>query len=546
MSLGDAMDISDDNARERMVYELGSMFTTKLGLEELIPLVISKSREVLDADGVSVLLLDEERDELYFPYVSENDPEVARRLSRLRFPAGSGFAGAALRSGQSEKIDDPQSDPRFYSEVDRKTGVTTKSLLVAPLLTDDGRLGVIEAVNPRGGGTFTDTDLALLEKLARSIGIAVKNARRFREIKSSAEQLQAQIGVLRRDLARRDRFTEIIGASPAMVEVFRLMEGAAFSSIPVLIEGETGTGKELVARGIHRASSRAEAPFVAINCAALPEALLESELFGHRRGAFTGANDDQAGLFRAARGGVIFLDEIGEMPIAMQAKLLRVVEENEVTPVGDTRPSKVDVRVISATNRDLKAALAARAFRQDLYYRLAAFPIRLPSLRQRPEDIPLLAARFLELASERHHKSLRGFDPSAVDLLSRADWLGNVRELQNEIERVVALAANSETITADHLSPALRPAKVSGGVAASSRAVLSPGRENHASAPFAQTFSEHNPSATTSLEDARASYEARYISQVLGEHGGNVSHAAIALRVSRVALQKKMKRYGLR
>jgi two-component system, NtrC family, response regulator HupR/HoxA len=331
-----------------------------------------------------------------------------------------------------------------------------------------------------------------------------------------------------------------------MVEVFRLMEGAAFSSIPVLIEGETGTGKELVARGIHRASSRVDAPFVAVNCAALPEALLESELFGHRRGAFTGATDDQAGLFSAAKGGVIFLDEIGEMPLAMQAKLLRVVQENEVTPVGDTRPRKVDVRVISATNRGLKAASTAGAFRQDLYYRLAAFPIRVPSLRERREDIPLLAARFLELASERHRKSLRGFDPSVIDLFSRVEWLGNVRELQNEIERVVALAADGETITADHLSPALRPSEVSGGAATGIRAALSPGAEDHASAPSTQTSSERNPRATTSLQDARASYEARYISQVLGEHGGNVSHAALALRVSRVALQKKMKRYGLR
>jgi len=546
MRLGDAMDISDENARERMVYELGSMFTAQLGLAELIPLVISKSREVLNAGGVSVLLLDEERDELYFPYVSEADPEVAQRLSRLRFPASSGFAGAALRTGQSEKIDDPQSDARFYSEVDRKTGVTTKSLLVAPLLAGDGRLGVIEAVNPRGRRAFTDADLALLEKLALSIGVAIQNARRFREVKSSAEQLQAQIGALRRDLARRDRFIEIIGASPAMVEVFRLMEGAAFSSIPVLIEGETGTGKELVARGIHRASFRAGAPFVAINCAALPEALLESELFGHRRGAFTGATGDQAGLFRAAAGGVIFLDEIGEMPIAMQAKLLRVVEENEVTSVGDTRPIKVDVRVISATNRDLKAALAARAFRQDLYYRLAAFPIRLPSLRERREDIPLLAVRFLELASERHKKHLRGFDPPAIDLLSRASWPGNVRELQNEIERVVALAADGEMIRVEHFPAALTLAQVSGSAAPGIRAAGSPGGVDHTSALPTQTASERNQRATTSLQDARASYEAQYISQVLSEHGGNVSHAALALRVSRVALQKKMKRYGLR
>jgi transcriptional regulator with GAF, ATPase, and Fis domain len=540
------MNISQNSARDMMIYELGSLFTTRLGLEELIPLVISKCREVLDAAGVSVLLLDEERDELYFPYVSEEDPEAAGRLSGLRIPAGSGLAGAALRSGQAEKVDDPQSDLRFYSGVDRKTGVTTKSLLVAPLLADDARLGVIEAVNPRGRESFTDADLALLEKLALSIAVAVQNARRFSEVKASAEQLQAQVGVLRRDLARRDRFTEIIGVSPAMVEVFRLMEAAALSTIPVLIEGETGTGKELVARGIHRASARADAPFVAVNCSALPEALLESELFGHRRGAFTGATDDQPGLFRAAKGGVILLDEIGEMPLAMQAKLLRVVQENEVTPVGDTRPSKVDVRIISATNRDLKAALAARAFRQDLYYRLAAFPIRLPPLRERREDIPFLAARFLELASERHHKSLRGFDSSALDVLSRADWTGNVRELQNEIERAVALAPDGGTITADQLSPSVKTIEISGRAAAGIRSALVPDGEDHGAGSPSQSLSGGNPRATTSLQEARGAYEARYISQVLGEHGGNVSHAALALRLSRVALQKKMKRYGLR
>jgi len=545
--------ISDDNVREALVYELGNMFAARLGLEELIPLVISKCREVLDAGGVSVLLLDAERAELYFPYVSEENPEAAQRLRDLRVPSGSGLAGAALLSGQAEKIDNPQSDPRFYSGADKKTGVTTRSLLVAPLIAGHERLGVVEAVNPHGRASFSDGDLELLKKLAVSIAVAVQNARRFREVKDSAQQLQAQVGALRRDLLRRDRFTEIIAVSRAMAEVFRLMEAAALSSIPVLIEGETGTGKELVARGIHRASSRADAPFVAINCAALPEALLESELFGHRRGAFTGATDDQPGLFRAAKGGVIFLDEIGEMPLAMQAKLLRVVQENEVTSVGDTRPSKVDVRVISASNRDLKEAQAARAFRQDLFYRLAAFPIRLPPLRDRREDIPYLAARFLEQASERHNKKLGGFHPSAIELIGRAEWPGNVRELQKEIERAVALASEGETLTADHFSQMLAPsvarspapAVKSDGIPAGAPESEQRGSEAKAS-PRRGSAEESSAGAKISLQGAREAYEARYISQVLAEHGGNVSHAAVALRLSRVALQKKMKRYGLR
>jgi transcriptional regulator with PAS, ATPase and Fis domain len=241
-----------------------------------------------------------------------------------------------------------------------------------------------------------------------------------------------------------------------MVEVLKLMETAAASSITALIEGETGTGKELVARGIHRASARSDSPFLALNCAAMPEPLLESELFGHRRGAFTGAIRDNLGLFRAAAGGVIFLDEVADMPMPMQAKLLRVLEEQEVVPLGDTFPRKVDVRVLSATNRDLKAEVAGGRFREDLYYRLAVFPISVPPLRRRREDIPLLAARFLNAAAERQHKSVAGLDAAAMEVLAAYAWPGNVRELRNEIERAVALTRNGEAVSPDQLSPAVR------------------------------------------------------------------------------------------
>jgi Nif-specific regulatory protein len=534
------MNVSSENARNQLIYELGNSFTSQLGLAELIPVVISKCREVLEADGVSVLLLDEALGELYFPYVSEDDPEVAQRLRGLRFPADRGVAGAVLQTGRGEKVDDPRSDLRFYSGVDRKTGVTTKSLLAAPLLAGGTPLGVIEAVNHRDGTPFSDDDLALLEKLASSVAVAIQNARRFGEVAASAEQLRVQVGALRRDLARRDRFNEIIAVSPVMTEVFRLMESAAFSSIPVLLEGETGTGKELVARAIHRASPRAEGPFVAVNCAALPEALLESELFGHRRGAFTGAVDDQPGLFRAATKGVILLDEIGEMTRPMQAKLLRALQESEVTPIGDTRPIKVDVRVISATNRDLRAALSAGAFREDLYYRLAVFPIRLPPLRERREDIPLLAARFLEVAAQRHHKTLRGLTPGVVELLTAALWQGNVRELQNEMERAAALAADGEAVSARHLSSGIRAATLN--KAGTSASPSASGRTIAASSDSLSPTDIGN----ASLAEVRAAAERQYIAEVLGKHRGNVSRAAAALGVSRVALQKKMKRYSLR
>lgn len=534
---GSAMKSPGDDATFRLLYELGCAFATRIDLDELVPFVIAKCRQMLDAQGVSVLLHDPERDELYFPYTSEEDPEVAARLAKLRFPAARGIAGTVLKSGRPEKVDNAQSDPRLYRDVDRQTGATTRALLAVALTSPEGPLGVLEAVRLGDAAPFSDDDLRLLEALSGSIAVAILNARRFGQAKISEQKLLAQVGALRRDLARHDRFSEIIAISSAMNEVFRLMEGAAASAIPVLIEGETGTGKELVARGIHRAGARAEAPFLAVNCAALPETLLESELFGHRRGAFTGATSDQLGLFRAAAGGVIFLDEIGEMPFAMQAKLLRALQEGEVVPLGDHRPQKVDVKVLSASNRDLKAAIVARTFREDLYYRLAAFTIRLPPLRERREDIPLLANRFLKASAERDKKPLAGFEPATLELLCRWDWPGNIRELQNEIERAVTLAPEGEAIKPEHFSFAREIGAGSGAGNGGLRgaAGLDPA-----------AFAAEAAGACQPLRAARAAFEARHISHVLARHKGNVSHAAAALEISRIALQKKMKRYGLR
>jgi len=524
---------STDTARLRLLYDLGRTFTAHMELDALLPLVTSKCREALDAEGVSVLFLDTEKDELYFPYVAEEKAEIAKRLVGLRFPADRGIAGAALQSGKSLRVDDAQSDFRFYGGVDRHTGATTRALLAVPLIAPQGKIGVLQAVNRHGGGTFSDADLEFLEALAGSVAVAIENARLYSHVKESEERLRTQVGALRRDLARRDRFSEIIGTSAAMREVFRLMESAAASPITVLVEGETGTGKELVARGIHRASVRGEGPFLALNCAALPETLLESELFGHRRGAFTGAVQDHRGLFEAAAGGSILLDEIGEMPPSMQAKLLRVLQEGEVVPLGDTRPRKIDVRVISATNRELSAEIAAHRFREDLYYRLAAFPIRIPPLRERREDIALLANHFLAESAERHRKWIRGIESAAVDLITRFDWPGNVRELSNEMERAVALTPHDETVGTEQLSTKLR-----GG------ATITDVRAAPANATNAA--SDAPPGALRPLRQARTEFETRYIGEALRRHAGNVSQTARALGISRVMLQKKMKAFGLR
>ncbi|MGB0034214.1 MAG: sigma-54 dependent transcriptional regulator [Candidatus Acidiferrales bacterium] len=260
-------------------------------------------------------------------------------------------------------------------------------------------------------------------------------------IKQFAEtlQLKKEAGELRRQLRRLTGFDHIIGTSPKMRALFELVETIAPQSSRVLITGESGTGKELVARAIHENSARSKTPFITINCGAFPETLLESELFGYMRGAFTGANENRRGLFQAADGGTLFMDEIGNMSLTMQVKLYRVLQEGKVRPLGSTEESCVDVRVIAATNKNLEQEIAEGRFREDLYYRLSVIPIHLPPLRERREDIPLLARAFLERYTKSMNKKIEGIEPEAMRRLEVYDWPGNVRELENTIERSVAL-----------------------------------------------------------------------------------------------------------
>ncbi|MEO8605630.1 MAG: sigma 54-interacting transcriptional regulator, partial [bacterium] len=365
-----------------------------------------------------------------------------------------------------------------------------------------------------------DADMLLLETLASSIAVALQNARRYETLRQSEETLRTQVAVLRRDLAQPGRFADLIGDSPPMRDLFALMHTAAASPIAVLIQGETGTGKELVARGIHRASLRGAAIFVPVNCAAIPESMLERELFGHRRGAFTGAVQDQRGLLEAADGGTLLLDEIGEMPLAMQAKLLRVLQDGEVTPLGDTRPRRVDIRVLSATNRDLAADIKSGRFREDLFYRIAAFPIPVPPLRERRDDIALLVSALLESSAARHHKALAGIQADALTALESYDWPGNVRELQNEIERAVALTPAGGAVELRHLS-----ARIAG-------------------APRPALAS--SPAGSGDLRTARAAFESAFIAAALQRAGGNLSQAARELGLSRAMMQRKVRDYALR
>jgi transcriptional regulator with GAF, ATPase, and Fis domain len=562
-----------ESARYRLLYELGCRFTERIELHDLLSFIIEKCRDALRAEGVAVLLLDKARNEFYFPYVSETDSDVAGRLSGHRFPAELGFAGVVLRSGHSLKIDDVQADSRHYHGTDKTTGLVTRNLIGAPLSSRQGPIGVVEVVNRHGSVPFSDDDVRFLEALSGSIAIALDNARLYAEARRTEAQLRTEVGVLRRDLARHDRFDDMIGIGSAMAEVFQLMETAAASSISVLIAGETGTGKELVARGIHRAGARADAPFLAINCAALPETLLESELFGHRRGAFTGAVRDSPGLFRSANGGSVFLDEVGEMPPTMQAKLLRVLEQNEVVPLGESVPLKVDVRVLSATNRDLRQEIKLGRFRDDLYYRIAVFPIKLPPLRERREDIPLLIHRALQHTAERHGQHISGADESALAALTAYDWPGNIRELQNEIERAVAMSPDGAVVGLAQLSGLIR-GPIAGGYQSSVQAEIAAVRNEFLGATTAddawprgdvgaEAIEARSPNAghevarvhapsdpkeatTVSFREARAAFEARFIQEALAHCDHNISRAAKLIGISRVQLQRKIKDYGLR
>jgi Nif-specific regulatory protein len=396
--------------------------------------------------------------------------------------------------------------------------MTTRSLLSAPLRTREGIIGVL-ALRNKLAGDFTQEDCVLIAAVAENIAVAIDNAHRLGRARQSAAQFRDQIDRLQRRLGVDAGYDGIIGSSAVMQRVFRLLESAAHSPVTVLISGETGTGKELAARAIHNNGPRRERPFVPVNCGALSETLLESELFGHRRGAFTGALADKRGLFEVADGGTIFLDEIGDMPPPMQVKLLRVLQEGEVLPVGETVARPVDVRVISATHRDLESATRSGGFRDDLLYRLNAFPITLPPLRERREDIPLLVTRLLEQTTLKFGKVIERCGAKALDLLMSYEWPGNVRELQNEIERAVALAPARGVIEPADLSPHLV-------------------RGTGPRIPL--------PTSAVTLRRARELFELEYVGQVLAEHGGNATRAAKVLGISRVMLQKKIKLYGLR
>jgi len=318
----------------------------------------------------------------------------------------------------------------------------------------------------------------------------------------------------------------VIGLSESLVEVYRVIDRVADTTCTILITGDSGTGKELVARAVHRKSQRANKAFVAVNCGAIPEALLESELFGHARGAFTGAHANKIGRIALAEGGTLFLDEIGEMPLSLQVKLLRVLQAREYSPVGDNRTLKADVRIVAATNVNLENAVQAGTFREDLYYRLNVFPITMPPLRERPGDIALLVEHFIAKYAQSTGKVVRGADTAAIAMLSSYPWLGNVRELENVIERALILA----------MSDVLTPADLDFG-RRQAQAVPA--------APLAASPSGSLSDSGRSLHKRLSEQERNEIVAAVEHSQGNIAHAARALGINRSTLYYRMRKHGL-
>ncbi|MBN1947585.1 MAG: sigma 54-interacting transcriptional regulator [Bradymonadales bacterium] len=402
-------------------------------------------------------------------------------------------------------------DPPAHSIV--RLGIQTT--IAAPLWVGERVTGVIEADNRASGGVFTEYDLQTLTVLAGQVSLAVENARLFSRLQAAEARLAEENIFLKKD---QERKTEIIGMSAAIKEVLSLIDKVKEARVPVCIEGETGTGKELVARAIHYRSSRRHKLFVSQNCAAIPESILESELFGHVKGAFTSADRDKKGLFEMAEEGTIFLDEIAETTPAMQAKLLRVLQEGEIRPVGGVRSRNVEVRVISATNKNLEEEVDQGRFREDLYYRLKVFPIFMPPLRERREDLPLLARHLLEMYCKEALRKVPTFTPEALALLMAYRWPGNVRELQNEIQRLVIVGVGGDFVLPAHLSERLRRP---------------------------EDLLEQVKPPRGGLKEMLEEVEKWLILDTLRDQGGNKTATAEVLKISREGLHKKLARYNL-
>ncbi len=528
-------ELQRQNDRLQLLLNLTSSITSNLELQELLRSISANIREVIRCEGVGVYLADSE--------------SVSFTLLAMDFPHGKGefheglqfspLAGDPLRRAFDTlkpvvvSMDELANiHPEGY-KIAIAEGI--KNHFFVPLTNRGRALGVL-AVGHTTEDVFTPEDVEFLSQASGQIAIAVENALAYREISELRDKLAQEKLYLEEEIRSEMNFDQIVGDSPALRRVLELVETVAPSDSTVLLLGETGTGKELVARAIHDHSRRKDRTFVKLNCAAIPTGLLESELFGHEKGAFTGAISQKVGRLELADQGTLFLDEVGDVPLEIQPKLLRALQEREFERLGSTRTKKVNVRLVAATNRDLEQMIADREFRSDLYYRLNVFPIRIPPLRERREDIPLLVSYFVQKFARQMQKRIETIPATAMKTLAEWDWPGNIRELQNFIERAViltrgrALEAPLAELRRVRRDEPTRAAADQGEIA---RIVK-------------ETINALNDKKSVADEHAQKQHEeiVRALTECKGRVGG-ADGAAARLRLNRTTLLSRMKKFGI-
>ncbi|MBC2709870.1 MAG: sigma 54-interacting transcriptional regulator [Desulfosarcina sp.] len=430
-------DTCDATAPIDQLKAISSWVSSVQDLDKLLQLIIESATSVVRAEAASLLLLDPKTDTLYFKVATGAKGE---EVKEFRVKMGQGIAGHVAKTGQPMLIADAQKDNRWMREISDSIDYETRSMACVPLTIDSSTIGVVQVINKRDNTQFTQADMEVLEEFSSLAALAIGSAQ-------SLEQVRQENLDLKKELGEKH---QIIGKSIILKKVLEDAQKLSRTKTTALILGESGTGKELLARLIHRESPRKDKPMVVLNCAALPETLLESELFGYEKGSFTGAVGRKIGKFETAHEGTIFLDEIGEMDPGMQAKLLRVLQESVFYRVGGNTPITVDVRVLSATNKDLKKEVEGRKFREDLFYRLNVVQLNMPPLRERLEDVALLTEHFLDVFKKETGLSGLTISEAAMDKMVHYNWPGNIRELRNAIERAVVMG-DGKTIMPEDL-----------------------------------------------------------------------------------------------
>ncbi len=487
--------------------EAAAAISSTLEVEAVLQTISRLAARVTHAEAGALLLFDSRANQFHVAAASGSRREA---LLGQDFDAALGIPGHVLRTGQPINLTNAPAHSRFHKPIDDMGSLRTRCILAVPMLQRGQVIGVIQVANRVDETVFDESDERILQVFATLAAAATENARAHEDLKRRYEGLHSA--------ALKD--VCIVGQSPPLQRVLNLCNRAAPTNTTVLLLGETGTGKEMCARYIHMASKRRDEPFVAINCAALPETLLESELFGHERGAFTGAVAQRRGWFELADGGTLLLDEIGDITRSTQAKLLRVLQEHEFVRIGGTRPVPCNVRVIAATNRNLKNMMTDGLFRDDLYYRLSVFPVELPPLRDRQEDIPRLVDHFVQRSIQPLRIDELAVAPRTMDLLIQYPWPGNIRELQNVIERSV-LMSDGNRLLPSHLPPELEAAADGNGEEDG------PGQDDR-------------PETTTLFGQERT-----LIVRTLEACGWNQSQAARALGITRDYLRHRVKKYRI-